>query len=278
MISILFWNKNKNRETLSFERIISHKEYDIIFVAEAFSDLEIERTLIAANPLYRKLDSPSNKQNKIVAFTKINTAAINIINEDMDRLLILSIKTLELDEIIVCSIHFYDKRNHDSNDQLSLTQDFALHLNALESRRKHFKTLIIGDFNMNPFESGMISAKGFNAVNSLSIAKVGARTYKAKEYKYFFNPMWKYFTNSEQFPLGTYWHSSPQSTELHWNLLDQIIIRPDLADYLIHNRLEDIVIHKIDSLNFATQNLRPDHSVSDHFPIQALLNLEIKNV
>ena len=59
-----------------------------------------------------------------------------------------------------------------------------------EEQVGHTRTVIVGDFNMNPFEPGMAGILGFQAVMDRRIAQRITRTVDRKEYSFFYNPMW----------------------------------------------------------------------------------------
>lgn len=50
---------------------------------------------------------------------------------------------------------------------------------------KNDRHIVIGDFNMNPFETGMIKALGFHATMSSSIASTKSRIIQKWSYKFF---------------------------------------------------------------------------------------------
>ena len=91
-------------------------------------------------------------------------------------------------------------------------------------------TIILGDFNMNPFDHGMIAGNAFNAVMSESIARKGYRTIQGKKHEYFYNPSWKLYGSDSKKP-GTYFLSHPNHTSFHWNIYDQVLIRPSLLEH-----------------------------------------------
>jgi len=126
---------------------------------------------------------------------------------------------------------------------------------------------------MNPFEDGMISAKGFHAMMTRKLTEKTERVVQGKTYPFFYNPMWGHFGESLPTPSGTYYHSRSEHIAFFWNMYDQVLIRPALLPYFDS---EDLFILTSDGKNsLLTSNGTPDsQSSSDHLPILFKLNIE----
>ena len=57
-----------------------------------------------------------------------------------------------------------------------------------EQQAGHPRTVLVGDFNMNPFESGMVGAAALHSAMSRQVWSRGSRTVKGHEYPFFYNP------------------------------------------------------------------------------------------
>jgi hypothetical protein len=54
--------------------------------------------------------------------------------------------------------------------------------------------VLVGDFNMNPFQEGVVAANGLNAVMARRVAaRRRTRVVQEREYPFFYNPMWGHF-------------------------------------------------------------------------------------
>lgn len=135
-------------------------------------------------------------------------------------------------------------------------------------------TFILGDFNMNPFENGMIAASAFHSVPCEKIASSGQRIITGREHKYFYNPMWNLFGDWDENP-GTYFHASSEQVVFYWNILDQVILRPSITKYFVKKSLN--IIQTIDGISLISDSGRPN--LSDHLPIFFEFNFqgEIEN-
>jgi hypothetical protein len=51
------------------------------------------------------------------------------------------------------------------------------------------RTVLVGDFNMNPFDPGMMGAQGLHGVMTKRVAGRVARQVDGRPYPFFYNPM-----------------------------------------------------------------------------------------
>jgi len=81
----------------------------------------------------------------------------------------------------------------------------ALRVREAENQVGHERTLVAGDFNLDPFNTGIVGALGFNAVVHRDTAGRGSRTIRGERYPFFYNPMWNHF-GDERATAGTYYY------------------------------------------------------------------------
>jgi hypothetical protein len=125
---------------------------------------------------------------------------------------------------------------------------------------------------MNPFESGLVSANGLNAVMDRSVAARGERTVQGTVHPFFYNPMWSRFGDGSPGPSGTYYRDSGEHVTFFWNMFDQVLLRPEL---LARFRSEDLEILDSDGdASLLTPKGRPSRTkASDHLPVLFRLSL-----
>lgn len=61
-------------------------------------------------------------------------------------------------------VHGVDPRNHDPATRQSFAQELSREMRFVKDQQKTNKLVMMGDFNMNPYESGMNLAAGLNAM------------------------------------------------------------------------------------------------------------------
>lgn len=142
-----------------------------------------------------------------------------------------------------------------------------------EAQLGHNRTIVLGDFNMDPFEPGLVAASGFHAVSSRRIAQSMARKVQKQSHKFFYNPMWSHFGEHPSGPPGTYFYDKSGNFTLFWHIFDQLLIRPELLPSFRDEALEVVTAIAGQSLLLATG--QPDSQyASDHLPILFALDLE----
>jgi hypothetical protein len=124
----------------------------------------------------------------------------------------------------------------------------------------------MGDFNMQPYEHGMIGADRFHAVNDRRIAAGIARKVAGKSYKMFYNPCWRHLGDTVKRPGGTFYRRSSDADCVFWLMLDQVLVRPGMLPYIddtcvsIPDLIDGVSIRK-------GMAMRPNDAVSDHLPL-----------
>jgi hypothetical protein len=101
-----------------------------------------------------------------------------------------------------------------------------------ESQAGHRRTILVGDLNMNPFEAGMVGARGLNATMTKQIAAAKDRVVQGESYPYFYNPMWGHFGDRYGEQAGTYHYERAEHVNYRWNIFDQVLLRSELASLL----------------------------------------------
>jgi exonuclease III len=170
-------------------------------------------------------------------------------------------------DFLLGTVHLLPK-NHASSDTQSLeAKDYVREVRLVEKDEQQKNTILIGDFNMNPFDPGMISASTFNSVCSPAIALKRCRTFQWESYDYFFNPTWKNYAGVGKDIYGTYYHHSCGADEFHWNNFDQALVSPSI---LQQYNPEFSILHDVLRFDLRKEN----NGISDHYPI--LLELKEK--
>jgi len=172
-------------------------------------------------------------------------------------------------DVLLAALHLPSKLHMQNQDQTLNCTRLIEKVKYFETKLGHKRTVVVGDFNINPFEHGLIAAECFHASLSRRVAQRETRVVQGNEYTFFYNPMWAHFGDREAGPPGTYFHNASSSTNIYWNMFDQVLIRPDLLDRFEDKSVQ--IITMIDETDLANQEGRPIKS--DHFPIVFALNL-----
>ncbi|MCB0060675.1 MAG: hypothetical protein KDE19_01115, partial [Caldilineaceae bacterium] len=216
--------------------------------------------------------APSPGCRKIHVFTKFPSDFLPVIVED-SRMTIRQLKTTTMvQDILIAALHFPDKKNWSESEQTAESPRYADLIQQAEAQAGHRRTILVGDFNMNPYEKGMVNANGFNGVMSRSIAEKRERKVQNRVYPFFYNPMWGRLGDLSPGPAGTFFWNPSGHSSYYWHSFDQVLIRPDLLDTFDPSMLQ--VLDSDGSKSLLSQNGIPDKAwASDHLPL--LFRLEI---
>jgi endonuclease/exonuclease/phosphatase (EEP) superfamily protein YafD len=218
MAKFLFWNLNKQPRENVVARIAQHHDVDVVILAECvISDEEVLGTLNRESDFqFCKLWSESSKIQIFTRLPEISLAAV--FDDNLGRLTIRRLAVTGSD-ILLAAVHFPSKVNWSDEEQRAEMQNLASEIVRTEDSQGHRRTLLVGDFNMNPFEKGMISSHGLHAVMTRKIANKQSWRVSGKEYLFFYNPMWRFFGDGSDGTPGTFYFRKPTPDVYFWNIL-----------------------------------------------------------
>lgn len=272
-MKILFWNINKKNLIEELRSISIEYDPDIIILAECqVSDAYVLSTLNVN--IKRKYQLPINPSNRLSIYVRLNRDAVSPLTDSGGVAIRHVTPPLGLDFILV-AVHLPSKLHSDPPDHFALSVRLSNAICEAESRVGHDRTIVIGDFNMNPFEDGLISADGLHAVMDRSIAMRENRIVQGEQKKFFYNPMWSRIGDMSEGPPGTYHYQSSKQVCFFWNTFDQVLLRPSLLDFFLEDNLK--VITKFNGTNLLSASGKPNTTnFSDHLPV--FINLKTEEV
>ncbi|MEP2446809.1 MAG: hypothetical protein ABJI69_06240 [Balneola sp.] len=264
-MKIIFWNFNKNTDISLIDELVELENPEILAIAETGTHAnKITLSLKKINPKYYHI-TPNN--SKIEIFTTLPTNnKSNIIDEGR----LFGFQFYYQKKLInVFFVHLQDKLHHNIADQTSFSKIYADIVKSYEDKFDNKISLVAGDFNMNPFEIGMIESTGFHSVSDFSVANKMNRTIDSRKYDFFYNPMWSFLGDQSLGNVaGTYyyWKSSP--TCFFWNIFDQFLIRPQFANLFKKYKIE--ILTNLNNTTLVKPNSIIDDQYSDHLPIKII--------
>lgn len=229
----LFWNthRNKNINSIICDLII---ENDISVVALAEYTAEASDLIELLNMygvLMERIPTIGCERIHILGRQGISISP----GPQTDR---TSIQVIEQDTILCC-VHLNSQIYSGSEDrrQIDIAQ-IIYDLNDLEGKLDTTNTIVVGDFNINPYDISCISARYFHGIPVYEEAIRGSRTVAGRSYQTFYNPMWNFLGDFAE-PYGTYYYDSGNAVNPYWNVFDQVIIRPTLRKRFVDNNLKN---------------------------------------
>jgi hypothetical protein len=270
MINFLFWNLNKKPLQLNIKSLANNFDVDIFMFAECnISPDTLLRTLNQDSVLYYY--SRNIGCQKITIYTRFSSDFLRP-KRETSRITIRHLTLPGLRDILLAVLHLPSKFDWSSPSQSSECYEVANMIKEAEQEVGHSRTILVGDFNMNPFEDGFVSANGFNAVMCRRIAGRKNRIVQKREYPFFYNPMWNCFGDETPGPPGTYFYNVYEHVGYFWNMFDQVLIRPELLTCIDNNSVT--ILDSDGTISFLNSQGIPDSNiVSDHLPILFKINL-----
>ncbi|MFK4426060.1 hypothetical protein [Bacillus sp. RC51] len=298
-LKIFFWNiyglNDSRKETANFdftiraiEELTKQNLFDIIIISECPNDNI--RNLIESRlqNIDKKYKNHSQFGSRIVIFHKLNNTSETINLELLSYLTINSER-----KIMIVGLHLHGRNMGTSEEELY--EDAAIYKQSIMYLAKQEEAddiIIIGDFNMDPFEKGLVSRKKFNATffRPVALGKIPEeetildkiKGEEPTQYPYFFNPSWHLHGNGknphdnpEKNIPGTYYSRSSQN-QIIYHMLDQVLISPNLIDNF---NLEDFEIvtqylYENKEVSLVSKNGIPiKKNYSDHLPIKFEVNI-----
>jgi len=265
-MNFLFWNTGQKHVDNELCGLIKHENIDILILAEFVNEeSKLLRKLNNIGIDFYRVDQIACK--RIEMFSKFRPSFF-IDGVETSNYTIKELKVPGIDNILMVLVHFPSKLYMSDDDQLQEAISFKQELEQEEVRRSNSRTIIVGDFNMNPFEKGMVSASAIHSVSCAISAKREKRIIQAREYSMFYNPMWNLFGDNDNKP-GTYYYSAASHGVYFWNMFDQVVLRPCLIANFERKSLR--IITEVPGIKLIDENKRPN--VSDHLPITFSLNM-----
>lgn len=176
-----------------------------------------------------------------------------------------SFRTLQIGQhhCILGMVHLPDMRNNDLEERQASVHDLRSNMGIVGQEQGTDSFVLIGDFNLNPFDRPMNLASGFNAMMTRECTKRKTRTRGDNQHDFFYNPMWGLMGDLSSGPPGTV-HDTSNKGPYGWSLLDQALIHHSLVGHF--EKVE--IIEESGTFRFVTPRGRPSESkASDHLPI-----------
>ena len=283
-IKILSWNYHKLTNTFktnALREMVNENDIDVVILQEA-SGYGIASTLSSTHKEIDYFDG--KKSNGVRVFLKIgvftyNPAPLGWFN----KYALVSLKKIKDNEWInIVAVYLYSKVGRTERKQMWENLDFIKKIEVWENTTGNKKSILIGDFNHNPFEANMLDPNVLNAKDARSLINAHRQFKTANEKDdFWYNPMWNllgdfdYNTNKERVT-GTYYRNNFDETPI-WNMLDGFMLRPDLMNRV--NYKDSKIITSTSSYNFIKPTIIGEaeslihDDFSDHLPVMLSINV-----
>jgi endonuclease/exonuclease/phosphatase family metal-dependent hydrolase len=273
-LTFVSWNTMRKPLYNEVAGLVCDLQAHLVILIESRANPIQMLTTLAIKAQHDFVFAPNRFQfDKAQVYYRKGTCEMRVLNEHK-RFSIREVSTPS-QQFILAVVHLPSKLHLDDRDQSDVCNDLADEIAFQEQQLGHKRTIIVGDFNMNPFEAGMVSAKGLHAVMEREIAQNQSRHVFEKEYTFFYNPMWPFFgTAGKGNVSGTHYHNSGSYHNYYWHIFDQVLIRPELLYGFDDSHLKIVdSIEGLSLINKVSAERRIDPSISDHLPITFKLHV-----
>jgi len=231
----LFWNVNRKSLGEVIADLAEEHRIDVIILAE--SEIDPNRLLRTLNqdPV-AGFHLTAGNCRKVIIFTRLSRDFLRPTFET-DWISIRRLSLPARAQVVLVAVHLPSKLYMTEDDQLLECTVLCRQIAEQEALAGHRRTIVVGDLNMNPFEPGLVGAVGLHSVMSRQVAARGSRTVKGNEYQFFYNPMWSHLGDGSGDTAGSYFYDSTQHVNYYWNVFDQLLLRPELAERFDPSRL-----------------------------------------
>jgi hypothetical protein len=274
MFCAVFWNIGGKRPRDGIVRLITalqrEEDADVIALAEC-SEGVIGSTLRVLNPLGSTEWEliPTNSRVRLL-LRGARMRAVEVHSHEYYSL--CEIRRPRYAKLLLAMTHMVSRVHKEFDDVDEELGAFAEVIRNTEDELGHANTILLGDLNANPFANGVVSARGLHGIMPRKVAEQGGRQVSHRMWRYFFNPMWKFFGDGTAAPPGTCYYAPEGSHRaFHWNMYDQVLIRPGLLPYYGDDSVR--IIHTLASDSLTGADWIPDRTIgSDHLPIRIRLD------
>lgn len=263
-ISFLFWNVKRQPLRERTARLVVAHSVDVVILAECeMSSAVVSRAINDATGGTFRVVPGSGDELRL--FGRLPSSGWRfLLRGQLEGWLAFGLSAPDVPDILLVAAHLPSKLRTAEHDRMLVASRLAADVRQLEQQEGHARAIVVGDFNVNPFEAPVAGAGGLHGVLDARVAEREARTIYGHEYPMLYNPMWGFLGDRTPGPPGTYYRASSESVNYFWNTYDQVLVRPALIPHLSAVR----VLDTDGTHSLLTPNGLPDaENGSDHLPL-----------
>lgn len=257
-MKILFWNTaNSENINMFIKELVFENNISIIVLAEYKDDAKglIDELELGGKRMKECITIGCNRLKIIASLNNIEPGR----QSDYASMQIIG------NTYILCGIHL-PSQIYGGNEEMRNIVINQIVTDICDTERELCteNTIVVGDFNINPYDIGCTGAQFFHGLPVYEDTKRKSRKVAGQEFYMFYNPMWNFLGDFES-PCGTYYYNGSKANNTYWNLYDQVIIRPALRNQFVDKSLK--IITEVNAKSLVNDNGHPNKKISDHLPI-----------
>jgi exonuclease III len=262
-MKIIYWNTNNISKINQIIDICSTERPDIFFLSEIDEKLLEDNNQYFNDINYEYFLNPGSERVKILK--KLNLKIDLGLQHKYYSFISMKENNLNL-----ISLHFPSQIYQPMESLKEFIRNFRNTIDNRIGSPLEERIILIGDFNVNPFEKPMLDFDGFSATNNIS--SKGEVRHLGQVRTLYYNPTWQLYSN-KKFP-GTMYYKRPSSSSydiLEHHLLDQVIISIKLLNEIKSEQIK--TIERTSNFVFKRENSNKIYE-SDHLPLSYQINLQ----
>lgn len=273
MLGFLFWNTGKKNDVSShLIQLVSDLRPQIVILAE--SSLDIKKLGIqltrATGSIYHEPENYGGNKPRLKFLSALPRGSVTPLR-DYQKMALKTIKDPFAGDMLLSAVHLQSKLHCTETEQLILAIRTAESLHDFSLKNPTIPMMVAGDFNMNPFEPGMISSDGFFALMDKDLVKKSqdGKKIQGRDTKPLYNPLWNTLGDLTSGPKGSFFYQKSTPVNYFWNIFDQVLF----SHHLVESIEDVILIDQLSTGSLADANGMPcKKSASDHFPLYFKIN------
>lgn len=159
IIRLLFWNLAKNNNERHIVDLIRENSIDICVFAE-YNNTDLKMIISELNDTF-VLHSGCGGCDKIIMIARKDYSIE--IRREQNRYTIYSVLSRK-EKYIIAGLHLQDRRNNDPDARKNTARALINDIKEQENILLNDNTIVIGDYNANPFDDELVQKDSFNAV------------------------------------------------------------------------------------------------------------------
>ncbi len=253
-MNILFWNLKNNSIAEYIVKCLEENNIDIAVFSEHKG---VDFGKLSKSSCYDYIEGMGGCE-KIVMLVKPQITVE--IKQEQSRYALYYI-TEGTSRYILAGVHLQDRRNTDAATRIACIGRLVNDIKNVERRCKCKNTIIIGDFNANPYDDELLQMNAFNAVLFKEvIQKSETRTVDGISYRRFYNPTINFISEDTK-NYGSFYYTEGSRSPV-WHCIDQVLVSKALVD-----SIESMRYLKAIGAKSLIKSVRPDDQISDHLPL-----------
>lgn len=255
-MNILFWNLKQNNIHGLIKQCLLENNISIAVFSE-HSGVDFVSLQKEMHPNYKYIEGMGGCE-KVALF--VSSSAQVAVKREQSRYALYEVSYCNTNYIIV-GIHLQDRRSSDTAVRIETIGRLMNDIKNLEQSTKCKNTIIIGDFNANPYDAELLQMNAFHAVLFKDlIRKSETRTVDGVAYRRLYNPI-LHFLSEDTKNYGSFYYSIGSGTPI-WHCLDQVLVSRPLIDSIVSLRY----VRMIGEISLIKATC-PNKDISDHLPL-----------